>query len=97
MDDMNYQLKYPFKMYDWDSQKFRVIPITKIVDAIHYAWNYEFDVYDRETDKVILAGRESNEINSELLEPYGLRLVDRDGFRVLQDIETDEIFKPDWQ
>lgn len=95
---MNYvEDKHKFKMWDWDEQCFYVIPKEDIAEAIYYAWNYEFDVYDRESDELIFSGNLDNEENSELLEPYGLRVIDTENYRELQNIETSEIYKADWQ
>ncbi|QIW88809.1 hypothetical protein P59_212 [Bacillus phage P59] len=85
-----------FMAYDWDAGEFVLIASNDIVEAIHTAWNYEFDVYEVETEDLIFSGREDNEANSEMLEPYGLRLIDGDKYRVLQNIETGEIYTPDW-
>ena len=90
-------MRYKFKMYDWDSGKFRVIPRANIVEAIYYAWNYEFDTYDRETDECILSRMDSDEANCDLLEPYGLRLIEHGGYRKLQNIETNEIYSASWE
>ena len=62
-------MKYKFVMYDWDEAKFKVIPRVNIVEAIYYAWNYEFDVYERATDEIIFSGQEGNLMNPELLIP----------------------------
>jgi hypothetical protein len=86
-----------FMAYDWDGGEFKWIPTNNIVDAIHTAWNYEMDVYEIETENIIFSGRESNEVNSEWLEPYGLRLIDQDKYRALLNLETGEVYKADWQ
>ncbi|PEW60453.1 hypothetical protein CN448_30785 [Bacillus cereus] len=88
---------YKFTMWDWDEGCFYIIPKEDIVEAIYYAWNYEFDVYDRELDVKIFSGNLDNEENSELLEKYGLRVVDADKLRQLQNIETGEIYKASWE
>lgn len=88
---------YKFTMWDWDEGCFYIIPKEDIVEAIYYAWNYEFDVYDRELDVKIFSGNLDNEENSELLEKYGLRVVDADELRQLQNIETGEIYKASWE
>lgn len=90
-------MKYKFKMYDMDLGEFKVIPRASVVDAIHYAWNYEYETWDRETDEPILCPFDSNDVNSGLLEPYGLRLIDDEGYRRLQNIETGEIYKASWE
>ncbi|MEK4908350.1 MULTISPECIES: hypothetical protein [Niallia] len=35
-----------FMAYDWDEGKYKLLPSNDIVEAIHIAWNYEFDVYE---------------------------------------------------
>lgn len=86
-----------FLAWDWDGGEFKKIPSNDVVEAIHIAWNYEFDVYRAENKELIFSGREDNECNSSMLEPYGLRLIDHERYRVLQNIETGEIYKPSWQ
>jgi hypothetical protein len=90
-------MKYKFMAWDWDAGEFVFIPTNDFVEAIYWAWNYEFDVYNAETKDEILVRYDSNDVNSELMEPYGYRLIDHDGYRNLQSIETGEIFKPDWE
>lgn len=90
-------MKYKYMMYNCDELKFQVIPRVKLVDAIYYAWNYEFDTYNRETEEIILCCWDDNEFNCELLKPYGLRLIDSDGYRKLQDINTGEIYSASWE
>lgn len=86
-----------FMAYDWDGGRYKLLPSNDVVEAIHIAWNYEFDVYEVETEDLIFTGNEDNEFNSECLEPYGIRLIDDGKYRRLQNIETGEIYKPDWQ
>lgn len=88
-----------FKAYDWDEGVYKLLPSNDIVEAIHIAWNYEFDVYDVKLDELIFSGKYDNEENSEWLEPYGIRLIDDpDGkHRVLQNIETNELYRPNWR
>ncbi|QEG04186.1 hypothetical protein [Bacillus phage BC-T25] len=88
---------YKFKMWDWDEGCFYLIPKEDIVDAIYFAWNYEFDVYEVESGDKIFSGQLDDEENSEMLEPYGLRLIEGETERNLQNIETGEIYKADWQ
>jgi hypothetical protein len=85
-----------FMAYDWDEGEFKLLPSNDIVEAIHIAWNYEFDVYEVETEELIFTGREDNDFNSEMLEPYGIRLIDDGEYRKLQNVETGEIYTPDW-
>lgn len=89
--------KYKFKMWDWDEGAFYIIPKENVVDAIYFAWNYEFDVYERESGGKIFSGQLDDEENSEMLEPYGLRVIEGEKERQLQNIETGEIYKADWQ
>lgn len=86
-----------FMAYDWDGGEFRLLPTNDVVEAIHIAWNYEFDVYEVETENIIFSGREDNEGNSDWLEPYGIRMIDDGKYRKLQNIETGEIYNADWQ
>ena len=86
-----------FKAYDWDEGKFKLLKTNNVVEAIYTAWNYEFDVYEVETDEIIFSGQEDNEWNSDCLEPYGVRLIDDGSHRKLQNIETGEIYEADWQ
>lgn len=89
--------KAKFMAYDWDEGVFKLLPTNNVVEAIYIAWNYEFDVYEVETEDMIFSGREDNEGNSEWLEPYGIRMIDHEGYRKLQNIETGEIYNADWQ
>ncbi|OAK72669.1 hypothetical protein [Lederbergia galactosidilytica] len=86
-----------FMAYDWDGGEFRLLPSNDVVEAIHIAWNYEFDVYEVATENLIFSGREDNEANSEMLEPYGIRLIDDGNYRKLQNVKTGEIYNADWQ
>lgn len=85
-----------FLAWDWDEGCYKKIPSNDVVEAIHIAWNYEFDVFRAEDKQLIFSGQEDNEGNSEMLEPYGLRLIDFDGYRRLLNIETGEIYFPSW-
>ncbi|MED0665729.1 hypothetical protein P4T04_05275 [Bacillus badius] len=86
-----------FLAWDWDGGEFKKIPSNNVVEAIYMAWNYEFDVYRAEDKTLIFSGQEDNEGNSAMLEPYGLRLIDKEKGRFLQNIETGEIYQPDWR
>src|SRR6185312_8891502 len=86
-----------FMMYDWDEGVFELLPTNNIVESIYTAWNYEFDLYEVETEDIVFSGRECNEANSEWLEPYGIRMIDGDRYRVLQDIKTGEVYEAEWQ
>ncbi|WP_242473721.1 hypothetical protein [Bacillus cereus group sp. N28] len=88
---------HKLKMWDWDEGCFYVIPKENIVEAIHYAWNYEFDVYEIESGELIFSGQEDDDFNSEMLEPYGVRLIEAETCRCLQNVKTGEIYKADWQ
>lgn len=84
-------------MWDWDSGEFVLIRTNNIVEAIHHAWNYEFDTYEVNTGDLVFCCQEDNEANSELLGKYGLRLINDIKYRKLQSIETGEIYNPEWQ
>lgn len=88
-----------FMAWNWDGGEFITLPTNNVVEAIHMAWNYEFDVYEVDGDdkKLIFSGQEDNEGNSLMLEKYGLRLIDHEKFRRLQNVETGEIYHADWE
>ena len=86
-----------FLAWDWEIGELREIPSDNVVEAIYMAWNYEFDVYEAYTKKPVFSGKLSNEENSELLKKYGLRLIDHEGYRKLQDIKSGEIFEAPWK
>ncbi|MEB9673782.1 MULTISPECIES: hypothetical protein [Bacillus cereus group] len=88
---------YKFKMWDWDEGCFYALPKENVVEAIYFAWNYEFDVYEIESGEMVFAGHLDNEENSEMLEKYGLRVIDGEKYRNLQNIETGEIYKASWE
>ncbi|MCW1939457.1 hypothetical protein OMD49_06415 [Bacillus anthracis] len=88
---------HKFKMWDWDEGCFYAIPKDDVVEAIYFAWNYEFDVYEIESGEMIFSGRLDNEDNSEMLEKYGLKVIDADKLRQLQNIKTGEIYKASWE
>ncbi|AQY42414.1 hypothetical protein P4V72_05810 [Bacillus thuringiensis] len=88
---------YKFKMWDWDEGRFYAIPMENVVEAIYFAWNYEFDVYEIDSGEMIFSGQLDNEDNSEMLEKYGLRVIDGEKYRNLQNIETGEIYKANWE
>ena len=86
-----------FMVYDWDEGKMKFLPSNNIVEAIYMAWNYEFDVYEVATEGMIFSGKEDNETNSEMLESYGVRLIDDGDHRKLQSVFTGEIYSAEWQ
>ncbi|PHD56122.1 hypothetical protein COF57_28325 [Bacillus wiedmannii] len=88
---------YKFKMRDWDEGRFYAIPMENVVEAIYFSWNYEFDVYEIDSGEMIFSGQLDNEDNSEMLEKYGLRVIDGENYRNLQNIETGEIYKASWE
>ncbi|MEK4908349.1 MULTISPECIES: hypothetical protein [Niallia] len=49
------------------------------------------------SEELIFSGREDNEGNSEMLKPYGLRLINDGSLRRLQNIETGEIYTAEWE
>ncbi|WMV75320.1 hypothetical protein [Geobacillus thermodenitrificans] len=85
-----------FLAWDWEIGEFKKIPSNNIVEAIYIAWNYEFDVYEADTQKLIFSGQLDNEENSALLQKYGIRMIDHNGYRKLQDIESGEIYEAPW-
>lgn len=88
---------HKLKMWDWDEGCFYAIPKENVVEAIYFAWNYEFDVYEIETGEMIFSGQLENEENSEMLKKYGLRVIDGEKYRNLQNVETGEIYKASWE
>ncbi|GGH46088.1 hypothetical protein GCM10008014_08520 [Paenibacillus silvae] len=88
-----------FAAWDWDGGEFIPLMTDNIVEAIYTAWNYEFDVYENNRDSydLIFSGTQDNEWNSEMLEKYGIRVIDHEKHRHLQNIETGEIYFADWQ
>lgn len=67
-----------------------------VVDAIHKAWNIDARLYNYEM-KMIFDPFEDNEILSEMIEEFGLRVIDHENYRKLQDIKTGEIFNEPWE
>lgn len=45
----------------------------------------------------MVASSQDNESNSEMLKKYGLRVIDHEKHRHLQNVETGEIYIADWQ
>lgn len=84
-------------MRNWDKGRFYAIPMGNVVEAICFAWNYEFDVYEIDSGEMTFSGQLDNEDNSEMLEKYGLRVIDVEQYRNLQNIELDEIYKASWE
>jgi hypothetical protein len=83
---------------------------SNIPKAIYASWNIEADLYllqkgvrklnpkgsffDQAT--LIFAPYEENELNTELLEPYGYKMEDVGEYREIIDIKTNEVVKYDW-
>ena len=65
-----------------------------IVKAIYTAWNIEADLYL--DDELIFASREDNEFNSEILKPYGYKMIDGEEYREIVEIKTGKIIGYDW-
>jgi hypothetical protein len=88
-----------FWAWNWDGGGFIPLKTDNIVKAIYWAWNYEFDVYetDGEEKNLIFSGQEDNEGNSAMLEKYGIRVIDNEKHRHLQNVETGEIYTANWQ
>lgn len=85
--------------WDWDGGEFISLMTDNVVEAIYTAWNYEFDVYefDGQDRELIFSGQQDNESNSEMLKKFGLRVIDHENHRHLQNVETGEIYIADWQ
>ncbi|MCU5063720.1 hypothetical protein OB986_21145 [Bacillus cereus] len=54
-------------------------------------------MYEIESGEMVFAGHLDYEENSEVLEKYGLRVIDGEKYRNLQNIETGEIYKASWE
>lgn len=69
-----------------------------LVNAIYTAWNIEADLYllVNKDEILIFAPQESNELNSELLEPYGYKMIDGEIYREIMDIKTGKVIRYDW-
>jgi hypothetical protein len=90
-------LNYNFKCWNTDEGCFEIIPVEETVEALYWAWNYEFNVHDVETGDLVFAPWEDDDLNSEMLEPFGLRVISSKDGRDFQDIKTGEIFSPPWR
>lgn len=66
-----------------------------IVDAIHTAWNIEGCLWLGNV--LIFNPFEDNEVLSDMLKCWGLRVIDHNGRRKLQDVATDIIFNAPWE
>ena len=89
--------KAKFVAYDRDECKFVLLKSNNVIKAIHTAWNYEFPVYERETEECIFDGFSDNDDNNEMLKDYGIKIIDHEGKRRLQTISTGEIHKAPWE
>ena len=91
-------MKCKFVAWDWDGAEYVQIPTDNVVEAIYWAWNYEFVVYevDEQERNMIFNGQLDNEENSEMLEKYGIRVIDHEKHRYLQNVETGEIYNASW-
>lgn len=81
-----------------------------LVKAIYTAWNIDANLYllndgikkinknesFYKQAKLIFAPYEENEFNTELLEPYGYKMEDREPEREIIDIKTNKVIKYDW-
>ena len=65
-----------------------------IIKAIYTAWNIEADLYLG--GELIFAPREDNEFNSEILKPYGYKMIDGEEYREIVVIKTGKIISYDW-
>ena len=69
-----------------------------LVKAIYTAWNIEATLYINHGDykEIIFSPYDDNEFNTELLEPYGYKMIDNDTEREIVEIKTEKIIKYDW-
>lgn len=67
-----------------------------LAETIQGAWNYEAQVYDSESNLVFDGWLDDDEQN-ELLEPYGLMVVELGDYRYLKNIKTGKLYLDDWQ
>ena len=89
--------KSKFMYLDREEGRFVKMQTNNVVNAIYTAWNYEYPVYEVATELCIFEPYADNEDNSEMLEEYGVRVVDDKGRRKLQTISTGEIHKAPWE
>lgn len=66
-----------------------------IVDAIYTAWNIEGCLWLGNI--LVFDPFEDNENLSDMLKGWGLRVIDRNGLRKLQDVATGIIFDAPWE
>ena len=87
-----------FIAWDWDGAEYVQIPTDNVVEAIYWAWNYEFVVYevDGQEKNMIFNGQLDNEENSEMLGKYRIRVIDHEKRRHLQNVETGEVYNASW-
>lgn len=81
-----------------------------LVKAIYTAWNIEADLYllkdgikkinkyelMHKQAQLVFSPQEENELNSELLKEFGYYMEDREPFREIISIATNQIVKYDW-
>lgn len=81
-----------------------------LVKAIYTAWNIEADLWllndglkkinehelRSKQAKIVLAPYEGNEFNSDILKPFGYKMEDREEYREIIDIKTNNIIKYHW-
>lgn len=81
-----------------------------LVKAIYTAWNIEADLYLLNDDvkklndtalfskqcKLVFSPYEDNDLNSELLEPFGYYMIDGEEFREIRRISDNTEVKYDW-
>lgn len=89
-----------FRIQDTWGEINAVLESDDIVDVIYKAWNYEAEVYiidENGLEDLIFSGWEENDILSEWLEPFGVRIIDGEHSREIQTIATGEIHTPPWK
>lgn len=74
----------------------------EIVKAIYTAWNIEAELFllldekDKNNKIIIFSPNDDNELNSDLLKPFGLYMIDGEQEREIKRIKDNSIVKYDW-
>lgn len=69
-----------------------------LVKAIYTAWNIDADLYLWADNnwQLVFSPLDCNELNSDLLESYGYKVIDTEETREIVDIKTGKFIKYDW-
>lgn len=72
----------------------------ELVKAIYTVWNIDADLYIwKDSDKfwqIIFSPLDGNELNSDLLEAYGYKMMDGETEREIIEIKTGKVIRYDW-